>query len=71
MRIIESNEGLRTGTRLLLVANILPIVGLVSFGWRPFQALFVYWVEIGVTILGYVVVVLFGQRESKPDQKGG
>lgn len=71
MRALESKTGLRTGTWLLLVANALPIAGLFAFGWRPFQALFVYWVEIGVTLLGYFVLVSFGQRESRPDEKGG
>ncbi len=70
MRVIESKTGRRTGT-LLFVVNTLPIAGLIGFGWRPFQALFVYWVEIGVTLLGYYVVVLFGQRDSKPEEKGG
>lgn len=71
MRVIESKTGRRTGTLLLFVLNTLPIAGLIGFGWRPFQALFVYWVEIGVTLLGYYVVVLFGQRDSKPEEKGG
>jgi hypothetical protein len=71
VRVLDSQSGYRTATLALLVGNALPLAGLAAFGWRPVQALFVYWVEIGVTLLGYYVVVLFGQRESRPEQKGG
>lgn len=71
MRVFETNVGIRTGTWLLFVANALPILGLLAFDWQPFQALFVYWLQIGATLLGYFAVVLFGQRESKPEQKEG
>lgn len=61
----------RGAVRAILVANLLPLAGLVAFDWQVYRALFVYWVEIGWTLLLYFVVVLFAQRESKPDQKRG
>lgn len=67
MAVIESRRGLQTGTLALLVANLLPIGGLVAFGWQPHQALFVYWVELGVTLLGYFTIVLFAQRTTESD----
>ncbi|WP_132060456.1 DUF6498-containing protein [Halorussus amylolyticus] len=67
----ESRASGRTTARLLLVANLVPLAGLAVFGWRLTHALFVYWVELGLALVLYFGVVLFAQRESKPDQKRG
>ncbi|WP_323172141.1 DUF6498-containing protein [Natrialba sp. PRR66] len=67
----ESNSDGRRAVRVLLVANLLPLAGLVGFEWQVSQALFVYWVELGATVLLYFGVVLFAQRESKPNLKRG
>jgi hypothetical protein len=38
----------------LLVANVVPPVGVVSYGWRIYSLLVIYWVESGV--VGLVIV---------------
>lgn len=70
MAAIESETGLRTGTLALLGANLLPLGGVVAFGWQPSQTLFVYWAELGVTLLGYFAVALFAQRAPAADGEG-
>lgn len=71
MVIAESRASSRTAARAVFAANLLPLAGALVFEWPIHRALFVYWVEIGATLLLYFGVVLFAQRESNPDRKGG
>lgn len=71
MAVAESQTSGRTAVQTVLVANLLPLVCALVFEWRIYRVLFVYWVEIGATLLLYFGVVLFAQRESNPDRKRG
>jgi len=55
----------------VLLADGLPVVGLVAFDWRPVQALFVAWIAVGATLLATLALVAFGQRDSRPALKAG
>lgn len=68
---LRGEENSWKGTSFILVVGTLPLTGILVFEWRVYQALFVYWVEIGLTVFFYFVIVLFAQRESKPEQKRG
>ncbi|MFH5799224.1 DUF6498-containing protein [Haladaptatus sp. CMAA 1911] len=48
----------------LLVANLFPVVGVLSFGWTPVAVLVLYWVEMGIVTCWSVPKVLFAQRRS-------
>lgn len=55
---------------LLFLANLLPLAGIGLLEWRPYEALFVYWIEIGLCIALYYALALFAQREPEPDGTG-
>jgi len=71
MRVLDSPSRRRTATLSVLLADALPVAGLVAFGWRPVQALFVAWLTVGATLLATLALVAFGQRESRPNRKTG
>lgn len=63
----------------LLVANVLPLVGVLYLGWRLFDVLFLYWVENGVVGLynaAKMEVIARAERsrapqpEARPARKG-
>ncbi|MFW6000690.1 MAG: DUF6498-containing protein [Halorubrum sp.] len=56
---------LRTGRRgfaLVLATNLLPLAGVVGFGWRVGELLAVYWIEVAVMVLAHGVAALFAER---------
>lgn len=58
-------------TKLLsiLVANIIPVIGLVMFDTSATALLVFYWLELGVLVIWAVVRALFAGH--RPDQTGG
>lgn len=55
---------------LLLLANLLPLAAIPLRGWRAYEVLFVYWIEIGLCIALYYALALFAQRDPEPDRTG-
>ena len=51
----------------LVVANLLPLAGVLWFGWGVFDVLAVYWVESGVVGLLNVPKILLARGESEGD----
>lgn len=54
---------------LILIANSLPIAGLLVLDWHVYEALFVYWVELGLFVTLYSGLALFAQREATADDR--
>ncbi|WP_222920252.1 DUF6498-containing protein [Natrinema sp. SYSU A 869] len=59
----------RTAFIPVLVGNLLPLSGIVFLEWEPAQVLFVYWIEIGLFVVLYSGLVLFAEREPRPDER--
>jgi len=60
----------RSLTSLILIgANLVPLVGVVAFGWDLWALLVIYWIEAFSTVLLGVVKSLFAERGS-PDVVG-
>ena len=53
----------------VLVGNLLPLSGIAFLQWEPAQVLFVYWIEIGFFIALYSGLVLFAERDPRPDDR--
>lgn len=43
--LAEAGPDLRRSMTALLVANLLPLFGVVALGWRAFDVVFLYWLE--------------------------
>lgn len=52
----------------LVVANVVPLVGVVWFGWDLFGVMWLYWAENGV-IGAFAVLRILGAREGAPSSK--
>ncbi|WP_408956819.1 DUF6498-containing protein [Natrinema sp. 74] len=65
----KGNSYARTTLLLIFVANLLPFLGLEVLDWRLPQALYVYWIEIGLFTFFYAVLVLFAQKAPRPDER--
>ncbi|SEA06449.1 hypothetical protein SAMN04488065_1654 [Haloplanus vescus] len=52
------------GLALVVVANLLPLVGVVAWGWDLTSLLVLYWVEACVTMVMAAVKALFAERGS-------
>jgi hypothetical protein len=52
------------GAAVLLGANLLPLVGVVAWGWSLWSLLVVYWVEAFSTVVLAAVKTLFAERGS-------
>lgn len=61
----------RAAVAIIVVANLLPLAGIVALEWRAYEALFVYWVETGLCIVLYYALALFARREPEPDEEDG
>ena len=70
MRASPSTSPHRPIASLLLIgANIVPLVGVVAWGWSLWALLVVYWIEAFSTVLLGVIKALFAERGS-PDVVG-
>ena len=47
---------------LVLATNLLPLAGVVAFGWRVGELLAVYWIEVAVMVLAYSGAAMFAER---------
>lgn len=54
-----------------LVANLLPLVGVLRFGWEPATLVFVYAAEVLVSLLVASGKALFAQRRPTSDREAG
>ncbi|WP_434522081.1 DUF6498-containing protein [Halorubrum sp. AS12] len=54
--------GSRSALALVAATNLLPLVGVVAFGWRVGELLAVYWIEVVVLVLAHSVAALFAER---------
>ena len=52
----------RPALALVIATNLLPLAGVVAFGWRVGELLAVYWIEVVVMVLAYSVAALFAER---------
>ncbi|MDQ2050186.1 DUF6498-containing protein [Natronolimnohabitans sp. A-GB9] len=60
----------RAGFVPLLLANLLPLVGVVWLGWEPVALVLIYGVELVVSILLAGVKALFAQRPPPTERDG-
>jgi hypothetical protein len=54
-------------TIAVIVANVLPLVGVVVFGWDLAALVFLYWFELGILSFWALVKALFAGRPSEFD----
>ncbi len=59
----------RLPSGLILVANLLPVVGLILFGWRAAEILVIYWIEVVIMVVGYSIAALFAERSIELDDR--
>lgn len=52
----------RGALAIVLATNLLPLAGVVAFGWRIGELLAVYWIEVVVMVLAYSAAALFAER---------
>ncbi len=50
----------------VIVANTLPIVGIVTLGWNVVALVVLYWIELGVSFLFAFLRAIFAARPSEP-----
>ncbi|MCU4739912.1 DUF6498-containing protein [Natronoglomus mannanivorans] len=62
----------RTDSRMavvgLVLANLVPLVGVVGFGWTLHSILVIYWLESGVLGAAYVAKIRRAEGEDDPDE---
>jgi len=46
----------------VVATNLLPLAGVVGFGWRVGELLAVYWIEVAVLVVAHSVAALFAER---------
>jgi hypothetical protein len=61
---LSSTTFILGGAVVLLGANLLPLVGVVGFGWSLWSLLVIYWVEAFSTVVLAAVKTLFAERGS-------
>lgn len=52
----------RAALALVVATNLLPLAGVVAFGWRIGELLAVYWIEVVVMVLAHSAAALFAER---------
>lgn len=52
----------------LVVANLVPLVGVVAFGWNLHSLLVLYWLESGVVGIESVAKILRAEGEDDPEE---
>ena len=55
---------------VLVAANLLPLVGVVFFGWSLWTILTVYWLENGIVGLWNIPKILLAEGTFLPDRTG-
>ncbi|MUW14000.1 hypothetical protein GJ633_04485 [Halorubrum sp. CBA1125] len=65
----RSPAGNRGGLAVVLLANLLPVAGVVLLGWRAAEILVVYWIEVVVMVAAYSVAALFAERPIDLDDR--
>ena len=63
------SENARTSPGPIVVANLLPVVGLTFFGWRAAEILVIYWIEVVVMVVGYSITALFAEQPIDLDDR--
>ena len=58
-----------TSFRLAVLVSLVLVGAIVVLDWPAQNALFVYWVEIGLSIPLYSVLVLFAKRKPQPNER--
>lgn len=64
-------NGPRTAVVGLVVANLVPLVGVIGFGWDLHSLLVVYWLESAVIGTAYVAKIRRTEGEDDPDELPG
>jgi hypothetical protein len=54
--------GSRSALALVVATNLLPLAGVVGFGWRVGELLAVYWIEVAVLVLAHAAAAMFAER---------
>jgi hypothetical protein len=75
MRIVERTRAIARAEpvtlALLVGANLVPLVGVLVFGWDVFSVLFLYWIENGVVgVLNVPKILLTARNRDQPELAG-
>jgi len=54
--------GGRSALALVVATNLLPLAGVVGFGWRVGELLAVYWIEVAVLVIAHAAAAMFAER---------
>jgi hypothetical protein len=46
----------------VVATNLLPLAGVVAFGWRVGELLAVYWIEVAALVLAHAAAAMFAER---------
>jgi hypothetical protein len=46
----------------VVATNLLPLAGVVGFGWRVGELLAVYWIEVAVLVIAHSAAAMFAER---------
>ena len=46
----------------MVATNLLPLAGVVGFGWRVGELLAVYWIEVAVLVIAHAAAAMFAER---------
>lgn len=52
----------RFALTVVVATNLLPLAGVVGFGWRVGSLLAVYWIEVAVLVLAHSAAAMFAER---------
>ncbi|OYR76293.1 hypothetical protein DJ71_18150, partial [Halorubrum sp. E3] len=52
----------RGALALVVATNLLPLAGVVAFGWRVGELLAVYWIEVAALVLAHAAAAMFAER---------
>ncbi|TKX68051.1 DUF6498-containing protein [Halorubrum sp. GN11GM_10-3_MGM] len=69
-RVRALGRGRRPRALSVALANLLPLVGVVSLGWNAAALMTLYWFELGIASGWALVRALFAGRPSELDQQG-
>lgn len=64
--IYFSNMNKQISILFIIVFNLIPIVGVASFNWQPFEAFWFFWVETLIMALFNTIRIVYSQGQS-PD----
>ncbi|MEZ3164090.1 DUF6498-containing protein [Halorubrum sp. RMP-47] len=52
----------RSTLAIVVATNLLPLAGVVGFGWRVGELLAVYWIEVAVLVIAHSAAAMFAER---------